>query len=77
MQLKDDPMPKDEFEALIKKGKIKLDADLMKMLSKTFEDKQKKIDVVNLKEVYLKMYPDTKPPVKEKKKKKGGRKKKK
>lgn len=68
---------KQEFLNLIKKNKIKkLDDNLKKSIMEQFTAKKQKIDLVQMKEEFMKRYPETVlPPPKPKKKKKGKKKK--
>lgn len=67
-----DPFTRGDFDNLIKKLKIKkLDANLMDEIVKAFTNSAGLIKTVEMKEKYLSLYPDSKPPpVKEKKKRK-------
>ncbi|KAJ8935017.1 hypothetical protein NQ314_013042 [Rhamnusium bicolor] len=69
----DTNIPKEEFEDLLKKKKMKkLDQDLVNELTSRFPARRQKIDVIEMRRVYMDYYPDTcLPPPKPKKKKKG------
>ncbi|GLV43572.1 hypothetical protein CBL_04114 [Carabus blaptoides fortunei] len=67
LQLENDPVNKENFEGMIKKQKIKLDKDLINIMTKTWETSKKAVDIQNMKEKYLQLYPDTKLPPKKKK----------
>lgn len=70
LSLPEDTIPKQEFEALIKKKKMKLDKDLLAELENRFSIKKTKFDCVELRKAYMELYPDTVlPPPKPKKKK--------
>ncbi|KAG5887106.1 hypothetical protein JTB14_000739 [Gonioctena quinquepunctata] len=76
LSLPDKPIPRQDFDLLLKKKKIKkLDKDLIDELTSKFVLK-KKIDCVELTKAYMELYPNTTLPVVEKKPKKGRRKKK-
>lgn len=75
IQLEDNPVNKENFESMIKKQKIKLDKDLVDTMTKTWETAKKAVDIQNMKEKYLHLYPDTQLPPKKKKKGKGKKKK--
>lgn len=76
--LPDENVTKQQFQDIFKKNKMKmLDEDFRKELMSRFPYKKDKISLVNLKEDYLRRYPDTVlPPPKKKKGKKGKKKKK-
>lgn len=72
LQLPEQPVTKQEFLTLIKKNKIKkLDDSLKKSIMEQFAAKRQKIDLMLMKEEFMKRYPETVlPPPKPKKKKK-------
>lgn len=78
LQLSDQNVTKQQFDELFKKYKLKmLDADFRKELAGRFKYKKEKISLTDMKEDYLRRYPDTcLPPPKKKKGKKGKKKKK-
>lgn len=70
LSIEEDEIEKDKFKDYIKKAKIKLDGDLIKLISENFGTRNM-LSFNLMKEVYLRLYPDTKPPEKKQKKKKG------
>ncbi|XP_058812989.1 leucine-rich repeat-containing protein 74A-like [Topomyia yanbarensis] len=66
-------LPRDDFLAMVKKFRIKLDKDLKKILMETFAD-QKRVDTAAMAAKYLEKYPTEPPPVKKKKDRSGKKK---
>lgn len=78
LKLPDTNATKQQFEEILKKNKMKvLDEDFRKELMNRFPYKKDKIAFTDLKEDYLRRYPDTELPLPKKKKGKKGKKKKK
>lgn len=77
LQLPDESMLREDFLALFNKFKAsKIDAELIAQILDRFPAKKEKIDVVEMRNCYLALYPDTRPPAKKAKKgKKKGKKK--
>ncbi|XP_071447311.1 leucine-rich repeat-containing protein 74B-like [Hetaerina americana] len=71
LKLGEKPVHKDEFETSIKQAKIKLDNDLIQEMMKAFKIKQR-VDIQEIKNQYMRVFPDT--ILAEKKKNKGKKK---